>query len=322
MAMTSHPIPRTIHDAVVLANQPLCRDHYRLSVRVADFASARAGQFVHLCPPTGASRPSADRPDDGSGTAWAREYALPMLRRAFSIADLRRDSQGVGIDVIYRVVGAASRWMQTLRPGDGVSLLGPLGNHFPISQRKPHAWLVSGGVGLPPMLWLAEALHAAERKAVAFCGAQRADLLALQLDPTTAPDESAKIATPCAAEFARWGTPAVISTDDGSLGFRGYVGSAMAAYHAASPIPAEELVVYTCGPEPMMRFVAEYCTARGIECYACVERNMACGTGMCQSCVVPVRDANDPAGWSYRLCCTDGPIFEVRDILWHPPREV
>jgi NAD(P)H-flavin reductase len=69
----------------------------------------------------------------------------------------------------------------------------------------------------------------------------------------------------------------------------------------------------------MMRFVAEYCVARRIECYVCVERNMACGTGMCQSCVVPVRDPNDSAGWSYRLCCTDGPIFDARDIFWETP---
>jgi dihydroorotate dehydrogenase electron transfer subunit len=112
----------------------------------------------------------------------------------------------------------------------------------------------------------------------------------------------------------------VLSTDDGSLGFRGYVGSAMAAYHQANPVAADALVVYTCGPEPMMRFVAEYCVARQIECYVCVERNMACGTGMCQSCVVPVRDTCDRDGWSYRLCCTDGPIFEARDILWETPR--
>ena len=216
--------------------------------------------------------------------------------------------------------GKGTHWLHSLRAGNPISVLGPLGNSFPISARKPVAWLVAGGVGLPPMLWLAEALQKADKHVVAFCGAQTHDLFALTLDPTAPPDPSATTATPSAKEFAQCGANAVLSTDDGSLGFRGYVGSAMAAYHHANPLNADGLVVYTCGPEPMMRFVAEYCVARKIECHVCVERNMACGTGMCQSCVVPVRDTADPQGWSYRLCCTDGPIFEARNILWETPR--
>lgn len=257
--------------------------------------------------------------DEATHPAWVRTLDLPLLRRAFSIAGLRRDDAGAEVDVIYRVVGTATRWMKSLGVGDPVSLLGPMGNSFPVCDRKPAAWLVAGGVGLPPMLWLAETLRNTAKRVVAFCGAQSHDLLALTLDPTAPPSPSATTATPSAKEFTQLGTSVVISTDDGSLGFRGYVGSAMAAYHQAHPIDADELAVYTCGPEPMMRFVAEYCVARRIECYVCVERNMACGTGMCQSCVVPVRDTSDGAGWSYRLCCTDGPIFEARDILWETP---
>jgi dihydroorotate dehydrogenase electron transfer subunit len=65
-----------------------------------------------------------------------------------------------------------------------------------------------------------------------------------------------------------------------------------------------------------MRFVAEFCAARDVECYVCVERNMACGTGMCQSCIVAVSDAQDAAGWRYRLCCTEGPVFDAKTVLW------
>jgi len=306
---------RAIQTARALTNRRLCRDHYCLTFRLPMFPSAQVGQFVHLSPER--------RPDDTSETdhdRWASELSLPMLRRAFSIAGLRRTNTGVEVDLIYRVVGTATRWMESLRVGDPVSLLGPMGNSFPISDHKPVAWLVAGGVGLPPMLWLAAALHETAKRVVAFCGAQTRDLLALTLDPAAHPNPSAKTATPSAKEFTDCGASMVISTDDGSLGFRGYVGSAMAAYHQANPITDYDLVVYTCGPEPMMRFVAEYCVARRIECYVCVERNMACGTGMCQSCVVPVRDTADPAGWSYRLCCTDGPIFEARNILWEMPR--
>jgi dihydroorotate dehydrogenase electron transfer subunit len=305
---------RLIQTAHAVTNRRLCRYHYCLTLRVPAFPPAWAGQFVHLSP--------LRRPDEHSSTAhegWANELNLPMLRRAFSIAGLRRSGIGVEVDVIYRVVGTATRWMESLRVDDPVSILGPMGNSFPISDRKPVAWLVAGGVGLPPMLWLAAALQETARRVVAFCGAQTHDLFALTLDPTAQPDRSAKTATPSAKEFAECSASMVISTDDGSLGFRGYVGSAMAAYHQANPIAADEMVVYTCGPEPMMRFVAEYCVSRRIECYVCVERNMACGTGMCQSCVVPVRDTADAQGWRYNLCCTDGPIFEAKTIIWETP---
>lgn len=206
--------------------------------------------------------------------------------------------------------------MERLRPGDPVSLLGPLGNAFPISDRKPAAWLVAGGVGLPPMLWLAEALLTAGRQTVAICGAQRAELFPFNVDPHVPADRNARSAKLTAVEFARSGTPVVLSTDDGSVGFRGYVASALSAFHDANPLDPQSLVVYTCGPEPMMHAVADFCTAQGLEGYLCMERNMACGTGMCQSCVVPIRDTNDPDGWSYRLCCTDGPIFEAQSLLW------
>ena len=241
-----------------------------------------------------------------------------MLRRAFSIAGLQRASDGVYVDVIYRVVGTATRWMESLSRGDEVSVLGPLGNSFPVHERKPVAWLVAGGVGLPPMLWLAETLQAAGKRSVAFYGAQSADLLPFTLDRDALPTTDAKHATFASVEFTQSGTPAVISTDDGSLGFCGHVGAALTAYHRANPTASDEVVIYTCGPERMMQFVAEYCVTRSIECYACMERAMACGTGTCQSCVVALHDDSDSEGWRYRLCCIDGPVFDARDIIWDP----
>lgn len=309
---------RSIQNARVVANTPLCREHFRLTLELEQFPSALAGQFVHLCP--------ALRLDDSAivesnprGIHCVSWTILPLLRRAFSIAGLRREIHGVEIDVIYRVVGAATRWMESLRPDNQASVLGPLGNAFPIAKDKPHAWLVAGGVGLPPMLWLAEKLLAAGKETIAFCGAQSRDLLALTLDPSAEFDPTASRAVSGAAEFANSAVPVVLSTDDGSIGFAGRVGAAMAAYHKANPVSSDRLVVYTCGPEPMMHAVAEYCRDHDIECHVCVERNMACGLGTCQSCVVPVAADADRDGWSYRLCCTDGPVFDARRVLWKEP---
>lgn len=310
-----------IQTACVLQNHPLCREHFRLTLRLEEWPGAAPGQFVHLCPSTqlGKAYQSFERCVPHPRNEWVAQWRLPMLRRAFSIAGCRRSNDGVDIDVLYRAVGTATRWMATLVPDDLINVLGPLGNTFPASSLKPGAWLVSGGVGLPPMLWLAEALAGLDRKVVAFCGAQTADLLPLTIDPTKPPAADAHAATPTAAEFSVHGVPVVLSTDDGSLGFRGYIGQAMAAYDSANPPAREEpVVVYTCGPEPMMRFVAEFCLSRQIECYVCMERSMACGVGTCQSCVVPVRDEADHDGWRYRLCCTEGPIFDAGKIIWEP----
>jgi len=250
---------------------------------------------------------------------WRQSLSAPLVRRAFSIAGLRRSDVGVEIDVIYRVVGTATRWMQSLREGDALSLLGPLGNEFSMDDSRNTAWLVAGGVGLPPMLFLAEALRNAGKNVIAFCGAQTRELLALSLNPDSPPSPNAHAASFSVREFASSGVPVILSTDDGTLGYAGRIGDAMVAFHQANPIDEGGLIVYACGPEPMMRFVAEHCIARGISCEVCMERAMACGLGTCQSCVVPVRDTNRDDGWRYRLCCTDGPVFHSAEILWHVP---
>ncbi len=288
-----------------------------MTIALPEFAEAKPGHFVHLCPePSEASDYRVfDQTWISDHRSWGNEWNDPMLRRAFSVANLARHADRVEIDVIYRVVGTATRWLASLTKGDSISVMGPMGREFPISP-KPNAWLVAGGVGLPPLLWLAKALHDVGKNTVAFCGAQSRDLLALDLDSEHVPAGDARRAERSAREFAEAGTSTVISTDDGSLGFPGHIGAALEVYARANPADPRGLVMYTCGPERMMRFVADFCTKRNIQCYVCVERNMACGTGMCQSCIVPVRDASDSAGWRYRLCCTEGPVFDAAQVIW------
>ncbi len=299
-----------IRVAEVAANRILCDEHLRLTLHVRERIAAAPGQFVHLCP---LSETTVATVEAGAPEAPA-PLAMPLLRRAFSIASLTAAADGCDFDVIYRVVGAGTRWMASLRAGDQVSVLGPLGNRFPIADDLREAWLVAGGVGLPPMLWQAEALASAGVATIAFCGARSANLLPLSIvDAEAAADGCPK---PIAREFAEHGVSTVIATDDGSLGFAGHVGAAVAAHFDRARPDVNALAVYTCGPERMMHFVAEFCAARGIRCYACVEQAMACGTGMCQSCVVPVHDEAAPDAWRYALCCTEGPVFDATRIKW------
>ena len=207
--------------------------------------------------------------------------------------------------------------MASLVEGDVASVLGPLGREFPVFADKPIAYLVAGGVGLGPVLCLAETLAKAGKRTVAMCGARTADLFPLSVNRANPPAKSASQAVPACVEFACHGVPVVLSTDDGSLGFAGHVGEALTEYHRANPAAADDIVVYACGPELMMRFVADFCERLGITCYVCMERSMACGMGTCQSCVVPVRDESDVDGWRYELCCTDGPVFDARRIAWN-----
>lgn len=313
---------RFLQDARVVANVLICRDHYRLTMVVSKFCAAAPGQFLHIAQKTADAEDyrtfdwDVARPDFRD---WTDEVATPMLRRAYSIADLRVTPAGVELDIIYRVVGKGTHWLGTLQAHDELSVLGPLGNSFPISSTNKNAWLIAGGVGLPPMLWLAKCLCAADRNTTLFYGAQTADLLAVKLRGGIAPDSAARVAQPCIDEFTGLSAKALLSTDDGSVGFHGHVGAALTAFAAANPPDKANVVLYTCGPERMMRFVADFCTSRGIEGYVCMERAMACGTGTCQSCVVAIPDTSRPDNWRYSLCCTEGPVYAAAQVHWETP---
>lgn len=305
-ATSSRPQP-TIERAEVIANTMLCREHYRLTLRVRGWSDAAPGQFVQI------SRASAMR---GDGAIVEPVAGMPLLPRAFSVGGLRVAGDGHEIDVIYRVVGVATGWMQSLAPGEHATVLGPLGTPFPIDPAKSTALLVIGGVGLPPLLYLAQALQHASVRTVALLGAQRSDLVPLSMIAEASPASDAACAVRCAHEFAALDVPMVISTDDGSLGYKGTVVAALQALTRAQPVTADETVVYTCGPERMMRATAAWCHDAGITCWVCMERPMACGLGTCQSCIVTVRTDAYPSGRRYALCCSEGPVFAAEDVLW------
>ncbi len=302
-------LPDTLPDRIrrVLAltvseNVQLCDEHYRLRLAAADRVCAQPGQFIQLC----CKRLSGY---DHEGSV--------LLPRPFSIGGLRVLDGRTEMDVIYRVVGPGTTWMTGLRTGERIRALGPLGNGFGLPEDRTTVYVVGGGVGLPPIVWLAEHLRTAGHEVVAFYGARTARLMALTVEGTPPTDPTAS--SMAAQEFSRLGAATVLTTDDGSLGVRGLVSSAMMAYHAAHPCPTDGLMVYTCGPEPMMAAVAGWCLEQNVRCQVCMERMMACGVGTCQSCVVPVRDDRAPPGHVYRLCCTDGPVFDARDIMWETP---
>lgn len=285
--------------ARVTANEKLCTVHYRLVLEVQHFPSAEPGQFVQiLCA-------------DPRAELWS---AGVTTRRPFSIGGLRREGSRCEIDILHRVVGPGTAWLASLAPGDEVSVLGPLGKPFPIDRQRSQAFLVGGGIGVPPLLWLAEALHKAGKQSLAFIGARSADLMPLRRDPRIGvvagePDLSCP-------DFARWQAKTLLATDDGSLGSSGAIPGVFADYLRRYPPDLAAVTVYACGPDRMMHAVADVCHRVGLPCLVCLERVMACGMGTCQSCVVRTRASDDPEGWRYELCCTDGPVFDSAQVIW------
>jgi dihydroorotate dehydrogenase electron transfer subunit len=302
--------------AKTVSNTKLCRDHYRLVLEVPDFPTTRPGQFIQIAA-ADLSIPAEPPEVDwfpGSPIEIADPQLLsphPVLRRPFSLAGRR----GAQLDIIHRVVGLATHALAELQPGDSISIIGPLGNVFDPPEPDQIAILVGGGVGIPPMIYLASELGG--RRAVAFAGALCRDLMPLTLGSAAYE----------VAEFFPHGIPTILCTDDGSLGFRGFVTQALEDFldnRLANEIPRDGLhpVIYTCGPEPMMKRVADIAIQRNIPCQIAVERAMACGMGTCQSCCIRVkktRPADPPlpgSDWCYRLACTDGPVFTAAQLLW------
>jgi len=322
--MSSPTTPRGQFESTVKSNLPLCREHFRLVLHLSPadrFPPTAPGQFVQLS----CRSPSHDLAEilnwePGIKLATADDELISpvaVLRRPFSLAGRRDTASGVELDIIHRVVGVGTRWLSRLKVGDAVNVLGPLGNRFQLPKENSTALLVGGGVGIPPMLYLAEKLQG--HQAIVFAGALSRDLLPFTL---TKNNSSATGIEPQhqVAEFSRYGIPSVITTDDGSFGYRGFVTQALDEYIRSAS--STRFTLYTCGPEPMMKRVAEIAAMYNLDCQIAVERAMACGMGTCQSCCIKVRkpDPSKPplAGknWAYRLACTDGPVFHSRDLLW------
>ncbi|MHB1769225.1 MAG: iron-sulfur cluster-binding protein, partial [Phycisphaerae bacterium] len=167
---------------------------------------------------------------------------------------------------------------------------------------------VGGGVGIPPMIYLAEKFQRAGIRAIAFIGAQKADLIPLHITGAVGTQPTSNV-----REFAAFNTQTVVATDDGSLGNKGFVTQSLERFCETSPDVGA--VVFCCGPTPMMRATALVAAKLKLPCYASLEQPMACGMGTCQSCVIKYRP-DGVEDWVYKLTCKDGPVFNTTDIMW------
>ena len=303
----------------VVTRSNICRDHVSIELLAPGLPESHPGQFLQIHCRSAHPRRDGELSWPGGGFPSLRTTddwyeREPFLRRPFSIADRWCDERShTHVVIISRNVGPGTAWLEQLAVGATVNVIGPLGHGFDVPRDSGRLMLLGGGVGIPPLLYLARRLHEhGHQDVTAVFGATTRDLLPLRLSapPAGNGQPTRCVELPGQAPFA-----AAITTDDGSLGMRGVVTDALRRLCASRFDPAVQgAMVFACGPEPMLSAVAALTRQLGLRCQLSIERNMGCGLGTCLSCIVRVRDDRKPAGWQWALACTDGPVFD-RDKL-------
>ncbi len=245
---------------LILSQELLAPDIYSLWIQTEQIAlAAKPGQFVSIyC-------------EDGSR----------MLPRPISICEI--DKEKKALRMVYRIAGAGTREFSKKRAGDSLRVVGPLGNGFPLKDKK--AFLIGGGIGVPPMLELAKQLSCEKQ---IILGYRNADLFLFDA-------------------FAEQGE-VFVATEDGSVGTKGNVLDAIRQHALTADI------LYACGPTPMLRALKAYAEEQGMECLISMEEKMACGIGACLACVCKSKEVDEHTNVHNKRICKEGPVFDAREV--------
>jgi len=301
--------------AKVRENRRLKEKFYRLVLELTGvgaeaFARTNPGQFAQLDLSKTALPPQVEVPAELADSSQRRI----LLRRPFSFCNITVEGKKTLVSILYCVVGPASLRMTTLAAGDSLSVVGPVGNGFAMPVNKKEAVLVLGGTGAGPLIHLARKLSAdyPDMEIIAIVGAKSAELLPFE----DAVDKITVEASLCLSEFAESGVKAIVSTDDGSAGSCGLVTDCLEKWlNRPGTRDSRDMIIYSCGPEAMQAAVAKIAHENKIECKVSLERMMACGIGLCQSCAVECRAAESDET-VYKMCCKDGPVFDSKEVVF------
>jgi len=277
-------------DAEILEQETHAGDQFLLHLRAPECARhARPGSFVHLrCDPQ-----------------------LP-LRRPLSI--MRASPRDNRIELLYKAVGKGTRLLALKQPSEHISLLGPIGHPFRPHPEYPRPLLIGGGVGIPPMIFLADTLCSDRRfRPFAILGSE----VPFPFQPRPSQYLVPGLPPPVIAAMPLlddWGIPSRLTSLLDLPGcFRGYVTELARSWLEGLDAPARaEVEVFACGPHPMLRAVAALAREFGLPCQVSLEEFMACAVGGCAGCVVRVRTETGPA---MQRVCVDGPIFNAYAVF-------
>lgn len=243
----------------VVSQEKLTDDIYSMWIQAgAVAANAKPGQFI-----------SVYTKDAGK-----------LLPRPISLCEI--DKEQGRLRIVYRVVGAGTEEFSRYQAGDAISIMGPLGNGFLLKDKK--AFLIGGGIGIPPMLELAKQLDCEKQMVLGY-----RDVLFLD------------------KEFESYGE-VYVATEDGSAGTKGNVLDAI----KANGLDAD--IIYACGPTPMLRALKAFAAEHKIECWISLEERMACGIGACLACVCKSKEEDHHSKVHNKRICKEGPVFLADDI--------
>lgn len=214
----------------------------------------------------------------------------PLLRRPFSIFS----ADGTFVEIFFQKVGIGTRLLSEKQEGDTVDIIGPLGNGFTVEKgiENAHAALVGGGRGIAPLYFLARKLRLEGGSTRVFYGGKSLSDL------------------PTRERFEKKGIPLSCATEDGSFGTRGLITE---IFVAALDSGFSASRIYACGPEPMLKKIAEIAITRNIPAELSLESVMGCGFGACWGCVKKIKKDKE-TGW--HKICEEGPVLKAKDIVW------
>lgn len=243
----------------IIRQEEIADDIYSMWLKTERVAAyAKAGQFVSVYS------------NDGSR----------LLPRPISICEI--DKEKGAIRLVYRIAGKGTTEFSGMRAGMRLKVVGPLGNGFTKKDKK--AFLIGGGIGIPPMLQLAKELNCEKQMVLGY----RDELFLTE-------------------EFEAFGKVYIV-TEDGSAGTKGNVLDAI----RENGLTAD--VIYACGPSPMLRALKEYAQENGIECWISMEERMACGIGACLACVCKSKEKDAHSNVNNKRICKEGPVFLAEEV--------
>jgi dihydroorotate dehydrogenase electron transfer subunit len=255
-------------------------------------ATRRVGAYQHLTI-VAPGVAEAARPGQFVALAVGGPTSANLLRRCFSLHRVSPSgAYGGTLDVVIAAKGPGTQWLAGLRAHDKVDVVAPLGRPFPIPTEPVACVLVGGGYGSAPLFWLADVLRERGCHVEMVLGAASEDRLF------------------GVVEARRSADGVTVTTDDGSAGRRGWVSDVLPEVITRT----SAAVVYGCGPMGMLRSITEVATAHGAVAQVAVEESMACGVGVCMTCVMPVRGKDG----STRMVrsCVEGPVFRGDRVRW------
>jgi len=283
-----------VEDATLLSRQEFAGRQFIVRLQAPRCAAAAVpGSFVHLtCDP--------QRP----------------MRRPLSI--MRADARSGWIEILYKIVGPGLEALSRRTPGAAVSVLGPIGRGFEPDARRPRTVLLGGGVGIPPMVFLAETLQSrrdAPWQPLVLMGSEIEFPFRARPSTLVVPGIPAE-AIACMPLLDDWGVASRLATLAGLPGcFQGYVTDLAARWLESLPTERlQEVSVFACGPTPMLQAAARVARRFGVPCQVSLEEFMACAVGGCAGCAVPVVTE---AGLAMKRVCVDGPVFDANAVF--PP---